>query len=138
MVRIIEFKNIPKERQYAIDDNYEDIKEEFVVSEKFVENIEPFTCNGILYSPHCYIPKAKTAIYEKKIIPEEVDCRGSDEIVCPYCGERETDSWDCSDSGDNVYCEACGGTYGYEREVWITYDSYKISEGKLREVNNEK
>lgn len=60
--------------------------------------------------------------------------RVSDDIVCPYCGSIAAESWDYSDGSDNVYCEECGATYGYEREVSVTYSSYKVKEGKPKEV----
>ncbi len=43
-----------------------------------------------------------------------------DEIKCPYCGNEKSDSWECSDDG-NETCDACGSEYEYERIVDISY-----------------
>ena len=41
-------------------------------------------------------------------------------IVCPYCGYVDRDSYERSDE-DTVECQRCGGTIHYQRIVTIEY-----------------
>lgn len=41
-------------------------------------------------------------------------------IVCPYCGYADRDSFERSDE-DTVECQRCGGTIHYQRIVTIKY-----------------
>jgi len=47
-------------------------------------------------------------------------------IICPHCGYEHMDSWECGDSDDEFQCHHCEKTFGFEREVTVTYTSYKI------------
>ena len=53
----------------------------------------------------------------------------TDEIVCPYCGRIETDSWeeqpDEEDLGE-LECQTCFETYIAERYVSVTYSTEMI------------
>lgn len=42
-------------------------------------------------------------------------------IICPYCGYRDGDSWERSDDTDTIECGHCGGTIEYERIVTVEY-----------------
>lgn len=58
--------------------------------------------------------------------PPEHDCRATDELVCPYCGKEQSDSWEIrGDSGD-IECGHCGRTFQYERYVSVTYNTTPI------------
>lgn len=46
----------------------------------------------------------------------------SDEITCPYCGDKLSDSWECSDEDTNI-CQTCGSKYEYTRIVDVSYTS---------------
>lgn len=49
----------------------------------------------------------------------------TDNIVCPWCGEEQTDSWEC-DAWDLEYeCRYCGKKIEYERNTDVTYSSRK-------------
>lgn len=50
--------------------------------------------------------------------PEETGLE--DNIVCPYCGSVDRDSFERNDE-DTVECQRCGGTIHYERIVTIKY-----------------
>jgi hypothetical protein len=54
----------------------------------------------------------------------EIDHEGTTEIVCPHCGHEFGDSWEASDSGEDV-CH-CGGKFEYERDVIVEYTTKKI------------
>lgn len=56
---------------------------------------------------------------------EEIDHKGTDEIVCPHCGHVEKDSWERGrrDSGSDK-CGECGGGFDWERRTEITYTTH--------------
>lgn len=58
---------------------------------------------------------------------EEIDCEGTDEIVCPYCGYEHGDSWEASNSGEDT-CSSCGKSFFYERETTVKYSTTKNCE----------
>lgn len=47
------------------------------------------------------------------------------EITCPYCNSSQSDSWEAPDEGD-YECETCGGTYGFQRNVEVSYSSKRL------------
>ncbi len=47
-------------------------------------------------------------------------------IICPYCGYENQDSWECSDDEDEEICGNCGSTFSYERIVTVEYTSYPV------------
>lgn len=49
----------------------------------------------------------------------------SPEIICPYCGYEYSDSWEMIDSG-NETCEECGKEFKFERDVEVSYSTYKL------------
>lgn len=85
------------------------------------------TIDGKTYCCDC-VPK-------KRLIdsgePTEFD--GIDEIVCPYCGHRYEDSYECG--GNDEYfeeeCEDCGREFNVTRIIDISYDT------KPKESTNE-
>ena len=44
-------------------------------------------------------------------------------VVCPYCGYEDSDSWELSDSEDEHECGRCGATISFERAVTVEYNS---------------
>ncbi len=57
--------------------------------------------------------------------PSDLDCFGTDNIVCPWCGYENLDSWEFDvDSGDTE-CHECEKPFRYEREISITYTTSK-------------
>ena len=61
-----------------------------------------------------------------KVKTDWLDCYGEDERVCPYCGNRQTDSWEWGDGeySADVDCGNCGRTFYAERQIAITYNSW--------------
>jgi len=55
---------------------------------------------------------------------DEMDHSYTDEVVCPYCGYEYGDSWEWPDSGETE-CDECEKTFGYFRNVEVTYSSFK-------------
>lgn len=50
----------------------------------------------------------------------------TDEIMCPWCGYEESDSWELDSDYDNEYeCPSCGRTFEVTRNVEVTYTSRK-------------
>ena len=49
----------------------------------------------------------------------------TDNIVCPWCGEEQSDSWECCDWDDECECDYCGKVFEYERNTEVTYSSRK-------------
>ena len=63
-------------------------------------------------------------------MPEkEIDCRYTREIVCPYCGWIDRDSWEADDDGE-MDCGECEKTFHFERRVTVKYISYKMEDLK--------
>ncbi len=50
-------------------------------------------------------------------------------IVCPYCGMVNWDSFECSDE-DTTECMECGGTIHYQRIVTIEYTTEPVKPPK--------
>lgn len=46
-------------------------------------------------------------------------------IICPYCGHVDRDSFERSDE-DTVECQVCGGTIHYERIVTVEYTTEPV------------
>jgi len=48
------------------------------------------------------------------------------EVICPYCGNVERDSWESSDDDGTNICGRCENEYTYVRNVQITYSTEPI------------
>jgi DNA-directed RNA polymerase subunit RPC12/RpoP len=62
---------------------------------------------------------------EKEIEAFDGDTDYTHEIVCPWCGYEQSDSWEASDEGDHI-CDNCLREYRHVREVEISYSTEKI------------
>ena len=45
------------------------------------------------------------------------------QIICPYCGEENEDSWEFGDSEDEQECYECGKYFSWERHTSVSYTS---------------
>lgn len=63
---------------------------------------------------------------------EEIDHEYTDEVVCPYCGEKASDSWEFDDEGITE-CGWCERGFRYERHIEVTYCTERIEEPKAGE-----
>ena len=59
-------------------------------------------------------------------IAKEIDHTFTKEVICPYCGEEQTDSLGTEDDSGECECEECGKIFQYNRHTTIEYCSIKI------------
>ena len=74
----------------------------------------------------CSISNADTLTIEWMNDPIDEEDTNEDEITCPYCGIKSSDSWEASDE-DTIECDVCGSTYEYSRDVSVSYSSTIIT-----------
>lgn len=53
----------------------------------------------------------------------EINHKYTDEIVCPWCGYEERDSWDYPNSDDDIKCPECGKVFSMERQTEVLYNT---------------
>ena len=58
------------------------------------------------------------------------DTNDTYELVCPYCGYRDSDSWELGESDDAHMCEDCGKVFEFTTENVRTFWSWKLKEDK--------
>ena len=54
------------------------------------------------------------------------DCYMEDQATCPYCGYKEKDSWEISQSGEFT-CNNCDKTYWVEVQTDVRYSTKPIT-----------
>lgn len=104
-------------------------------TDKSIEFGQPFSYRGKNYTACVHDPRNGILIvesFELKEIPE-YDYEYSDEIMCPYCGTTQCDSWEASETGKEQ-CDACGGVYEYSREVTVSYSSSKVESPSIQAI----
>jgi DNA-directed RNA polymerase subunit RPC12/RpoP len=87
----------------------------------------PLNINGTHYTIGVF-SKAKDSAGARKT---EINYAGKERsyennIVCPYCGYENRDSWECADSDDEYECGRCQGIFSYERVVTVEYNSFPV------------
>lgn len=55
----------------------------------------------------------------------EIDHEYTDNIVCPYCGGEETDSWEFHEDSGDINCGSCHKEFHYERDISVSYTTSK-------------
>lgn len=56
----------------------------------------------------------------------DIDCSGTDEIVCPYCGYQFSDSGELADyGGGETQCDECNKNFLFEPDYSVSYCSWK-------------
>lgn len=60
---------------------------------------------------------------EERKKPKDFERSFTREVVCPYCGKEQSDSWELGDDGD-MDCGYCEREFSYTRDVEVTYSSY--------------
>jgi hypothetical protein len=59
----------------------------------------------------------------------DFEYQGVEEITCPWCGESQGESWESkSDHEDAEKCVECGKLFAWQRDVQVTYDSFRGDE----------
>lgn len=56
---------------------------------------------------------------------KQFDHSYTDEIVCPYCGCIDRDSWEVQPDSADMQCGDCGETFDYNRIITIQYETFK-------------
>lgn len=62
---------------------------------------------------------------------KEINCDGTHEVVCPYCGQEHGDSWELSGydgEESTIDCGTCGEEFIYVRNVSVDYTTCKREE----------
>jgi len=69
----------------------------------------------------------------------EIDCDGTEEIVCPFCGYVHGDSWKFRSNQQEdlgLYdCANCEKEFYVNREVRVTYSTMKAEYGTCKHCN---
>lgn len=95
------------------------------VSDVIVINNIAYSINVKHFKPlYVIAEKLKNQDFIKENEPEKQNYTNN--IICPYCGYEDMDSWECSDSEDEEICGNCGSTFSYERIVTVEYNSYPV------------
>lgn len=55
---------------------------------------------------------------------KEIECEHTYEVVCPFCGHEQSDSWEISE-GTNQ-CRSCDKKFSVEVHQTVTYSTKKI------------
>lgn len=59
--------------------------------------------------------------------PKEIDCDGTLEIVCPWCGYEYGDSWEFGNNESGIDdCQGCEKPFSWSRNISIDYSTEKI------------
>ena len=60
-----------------------------------------------------------------KLNTSENQCSFTDEIICPYCGHVQINSWEKApdENNDNVVCGTCSRNFYVSKWVEVTYNS---------------
>lgn len=64
--------------------------------------------------------------------PEEKEYES--ELTCPYCGYKDSNSFELDDSGEHE-CRRCGATIEFERVVTVEYNVYPKSPPEIVSAN---
>lgn len=60
----------------------------------------------------------------------KLECWATDELVCPYCGRREDESWEIRETDcDEFECSSCGKVFMYSAEVRLEFTSWEVEDG---------
>lgn len=102
-----------------------------LLGESFYTNYRFLSRNETL-CPDCYrdIEDIEKKKERQRYANGDEEPRYTHEIVCPWCGYEQGDSWEAPDSDDEYECEECGKIFAYEREVEVTYCSYRVEESE--------
>jgi hypothetical protein len=57
---------------------------------------------------------------------KDIDHESTDEIVCPYCGWEDTDSWDARKDDGEEECPDCEKKFSYSRHTTVSYTTTKL------------
>lgn len=69
----------------------------------------------------------------KKIEAMKIETEYTEEPICPYCGNEESDAWEIDfgiglDGDTEIYCSDCGKEYHLSRNVIVSYSSKRLND----------
>ena len=67
----------------------------------------------------------------------EFEVCDTEELVCPYCGYIQSDSWEFPNENDEWECSSCEKEFGFTTERIRTYTSYTKEEIVKRNKRSE-
>lgn len=65
-------------------------------------------------------------VRQVEIIFEPEDKDYEINLICPYCGYENKDSWELSDEDEEHECGRCGAVMSYQRVVTVEYSSSPV------------
>ena len=71
---------------------------------------------------------------------DPMSCFYTDNIVCPYCGHVDSDSWevfDISEESKTIDCNSCGKEFFVNQNISVSYTSKPLAEQPQREQHEE-
>jgi len=57
-----------------------------------------------------------------------------DELECPFCGYKNHNSYELSDSDDKHECGRCNAVFGFERQISVYYISVLVTPPKVVKI----
>jgi DNA-directed RNA polymerase subunit RPC12/RpoP len=92
--------------------------------EKVTKGEGIYAIGGFYHNDTCYIKHQQSFI--DSYDGEEIDSEYEKEMICPYCGYENTDSFEFIDEGEGVrICGRCGRDFEFTVNVSITYSTKK-------------
>ena len=52
----------------------------------------------------------------------------NDEVVCPYCGYKDEDTFEYNEDESEVECLHCNRKFVYVREICVKYTTHRIDD----------
>lgn len=126
-MKIYELKNYSIDEKSATYLGETDQKIEFGTLLKFDDKY--YTC--------CMMNIKEDSLYVRFVdhwIPRCDDDYSDGNLMCPYCGYENPDSFELSDEDDEYVCPQCGSTLKYNREIRVYYDVKVVEEKEPLEV----
>jgi hypothetical protein len=102
----------------------------------FLNSLKSVSCckcdTGTTFSEVCDVCKEKRIAVR---IAEFTENNGrstdfEDEVTCPWCGNKETKSWEYDDDDDCITCNVCWNDFAMTRYVEVTYSTIRIGDSE--------
>ena len=67
-------------------------------------------------------------------LPKEDSTYTNDNLVCPYCGYENLDSFELPEEDDEYECPQCGSTLKYVKNICVDFDCELVAERDPLEI----